>query len=251
MSYMDEVRQGILAMSQKYGYDPLDLGTAISYETVGTFDPRKKGPTTQWGQHKGLFQAGEPQARKYFNNDFGVEPQLEGLHRYFQDTGYKPGMGLMDMYSAINAGGVGRYNASDANNGGAPGTVADKVNNQMGGHRIRARKLLGMPPSQHPSHDPNIGRMPSPGGAPSGAPGGDSQFSVPTGVADELFQLEQSQEKPIGGGGSIPRGGGGGGGGSGGQKGPSRGFADARGSGGDLLKAMSEIMDLSFLKGIA
>ena len=40
----------------------------ISYETGGTFDPRKKGPTTQWGQHRGLIQFGEPQARQYGAN---------------------------------------------------------------------------------------------------------------------------------------------------------------------------------------
>ena len=51
-------------------------------------------------------------------------------------------MGLLDIYSAINAGGVGRYNRSDANNGGAPGTVRDKVEQQMAGHRARAMALL-------------------------------------------------------------------------------------------------------------
>ncbi len=50
---------------------------------------------------------------------------------------------MLDIYSAINAGGVGRYGASDAHNGGAPGTVADKVNNQMAGHRQKALALIG------------------------------------------------------------------------------------------------------------
>jgi hypothetical protein len=50
---------------------------------------------------------------------------------------------MLDVYSAINAGRVGRYNASDANNGGAPGTVRDKVNSQMAGHRKKAEALLG------------------------------------------------------------------------------------------------------------
>ena len=53
------------------------------------------------------------------------------------------GWGLLDLYSAVNAGKVGRYNASDANNGGAPGTVADKVNSQMGAHRAKATAFLG------------------------------------------------------------------------------------------------------------
>ena len=49
---------------------------------------------------------------------------------------------MLDAYSIINAGAPGRYNASDANNGGAPGTVRDKVEKQMGAHRAKARALL-------------------------------------------------------------------------------------------------------------
>lgn len=50
----------------------------------------------------------------------------------------------MDIYSAINAGSVGREGASDAAAGGAPGSVRDKVLFQMGGHRDNARRMLGM-----------------------------------------------------------------------------------------------------------
>ncbi len=135
--------QAIAATAQRIGVNPLDLATAISYETAGTFDPQKAGPVTQWGQHKGLIQWGEPQAKQYgVGPDTTVPQQMEAVGRYLVDRGVKPGHGLMDIYSAINAGGVGLYNRSDANNGGAPGTVADKVNYQMSGHRAKAEKLL-------------------------------------------------------------------------------------------------------------
>lgn len=143
----DDIKGGIVATANALGIDPIDLGTAISYETGGTFDPTKAGPTTQWGQHKGLIQFGEPQAKQYgvdWSNPVGSQLGPDGaVAKYLRDTGVKPGMGMMDIYSAINAGGVGRYNRSDANNGGAPGTVADKVNNQMAGHRAKALALLG------------------------------------------------------------------------------------------------------------
>jgi hypothetical protein len=71
-----------------------------------------------------------------------VAEQVDAAGRYLQDAGFKPGMGIADLYSAINAGRVGRYGASDAGNGGAPGTVLDKVQNQMGGHRAKAEQLL-------------------------------------------------------------------------------------------------------------
>ncbi|MGV2110155.1 hypothetical protein ACQZ46_02635 [Agrobacterium salinitolerans] len=141
------IKDGIVKTANSLGISPADLATAISYETAGTFDPTKSGPTTQWGQHRGLIQFGEPQAQKYgVNWDDPVGSQLGengAVANYLRDTGVKPGMGLMDIYSAINAGGVGRYDRSDANNGGAPGTVADKVNNQMAGHIARARALFG------------------------------------------------------------------------------------------------------------
>lgn len=142
-----DLRSGILSTAQALGINPLDLATAISYETAGTFDPTKAGPTTQWGQHRGLIQFGEPQAKKYgvdWANPVASQLGPQGaVANYLRDTGVRPGMGLLDIYSAINAGGVGRYNRSDANNGGAPGTVRDKVEKQMAGHRQKALALLG------------------------------------------------------------------------------------------------------------
>ena len=94
-----DIRQAILDASTQLGVSPLDLATAVSYETAGTFDPLKKGPTTQWGQHQGLIQWGKPQAQKYLGGDFSPESQAKGMVGYLRDTGVKPGMGLLDIYS--------------------------------------------------------------------------------------------------------------------------------------------------------
>lgn len=151
-----ELAQAITATAGKLGISPVDLATAISYETAGTFDPWKAGPTTKWGQHRGLIQWGEPQRQKYgVTEDMPVPAQVDAAGRYLTDAGVQPGMGLLDIYSAINAGRVGLYNRSDAHAGGAPGTVADKVNNQMGAHRQKAEALLA-------------GMMPQSGGATRG-----------------------------------------------------------------------------------
>lgn len=144
---MPEIKDGIKATAASLGISPIDLATAISYETGGTFDPTKAGPTTQYGQHRGLIQFGEPQARQFgvdWNNPVGSQLGPNGaVAAYLRNAGVQPGMGMMDIYSAINAGRVGRYGASDAANGGAPGTVADKVNQQMAGHRAKAMALFG------------------------------------------------------------------------------------------------------------
>jgi hypothetical protein len=140
------IRDGIASTATALGIDPVDLATAISYETAGTFDPTKRGPTTQWGQHRGLIQFGEPQARENgVNWDDPIGSQLGengAVANYLRRSGVQPGMGLLDIYSAINAGAPGLYNRSDANNGGAPGTVRDKVEQQMAGHRAKAMALF-------------------------------------------------------------------------------------------------------------
>ena len=141
-----DVRTGIISTAQALGMDPVDLATIISYETGGTFDPSQPGPTTQWGQHRGLIQFGETQAQQYgvnWQDPAGSQLGPDGaVARYFKANGWQPGMSLLDAYSIVNAGGPGRYGASDANNGGAPGTVADKVAG-MDAHRAKAIALLG------------------------------------------------------------------------------------------------------------
>lgn len=141
------LRRGIFETARAIGADPLDLATAISYETAGTFDAMKRGPRTQWGQHRGYIQFGEPQARQFgvdWNDPIGSQLGADGaIAKYFRASGFKPGMSGLDLYSTINAGAPGKYGASDANNGGAPGDVRDKWERQMGGHRQKAAALLG------------------------------------------------------------------------------------------------------------
>ena len=147
---LSPLAQGIIETAKALNIDPVDLATVISYETGGTFDPMQGGPTTQWGRHRGLIQFGEPQAERYgvdFSSpDAALSSQLGpegGIVKYLLGSGFQPGMGLLDLYSTINAGGPGLYDRSDANNGGAPGSVRDKVEQQMGGHREAALRLLG------------------------------------------------------------------------------------------------------------
>ena len=165
----------LIAGAEARGLNPIDVATAISYETGGKFDPMISGPTTQWGTHRGLIQFGEPQAQQH-GVDFTdadaawrsqLNPTSGAVWSYLDGAGVKPGMGLDQIYSAINAGSVGRMGASDANNGGAPGTVADKVAG-MGPHRDKAAAFLGGTWTSNP------------GGGQGGAPQGGS--AVPMGM---------------------------------------------------------------------
>ncbi|SEF68193.1 hypothetical protein SAMN04488144_103267 [Methylobacterium sp. 190mf] len=138
MSIADAFRQ----TAAQIGANPLDLATVASYESGGKLNPAVMGGAG--GRYAGIFQFGPWEQQHYgVSNRSTAEQQVEAAGRFLKDRGFKPGMGLLDMYSAINAGRVGRYNASDAGNGGAPGTVRDKVEKQMGGHVEKARALLG------------------------------------------------------------------------------------------------------------
>lgn len=140
----EELKNAIVSTASKRGWDPLDLATVMSYETAGTFDPWKAGPTTQHGTHHGLIQWGEPQAKEYgVSQDTTIADQVEAAGRYLEDRGVKYGDGILPIYAAINAGHASKINASDSNNGGAPGTVLDKVRDQMDGHRRNAVALIG------------------------------------------------------------------------------------------------------------
>ncbi|WP_264046861.1 hypothetical protein [Methylobacterium flocculans] len=138
----DARRDALIASAQRIGADPLEYATVMSYETGGTFNPSIRGGAGN--RHIGLIQFGIPEQQKYgARQDQSFEEQLPAVEGYLTDRGFKPGMGILDLYSTINAGRPGRYNASDAGNGGAPGTVADKVSQQMGGHRAKAAAFLG------------------------------------------------------------------------------------------------------------
>ena len=130
------------ASAARLGVNPSDLLTAMSYETGGKLDPNLWGG--KGGKYLGLIQFGPEEQAKYgVKPGMAAEDQVSAAENFLRDRGVKPGMGLLDIYSTINAGRPGLYDRSDASNGGAPGTVADKVATQMVGHRARANALLG------------------------------------------------------------------------------------------------------------
>lgn len=128
----------LTALAGRLGVDPLDLATVISYETSGRFSPSIRGGKNNL--HIGLIQFGEEEQKKYgAHQGQSFEEQLGAVERYLTDRGYKPGMGILDLYSTINAGTPGRYTASDR-----PGaTVESHVQAMLNGdHRKNAQRFL-------------------------------------------------------------------------------------------------------------
>ena len=113
-----ELAAAIIASAKRLGVDPLHIGTAISYETGGKFDPNLWGGKDK--NYLGLIQFGPEERKKYgVKEGQTVQEQMLAAENFLRDRGVKPGMGLMDIYSTINAGSPGLYNRSDAANGGA------------------------------------------------------------------------------------------------------------------------------------
>ena len=118
-----------------------DLLTAISFETGGTLNPGIRGGAGN--RHVGLIQFGPAEQRQWgITVASSIGEQVKAIGGFLKERGVKEGDGLLQIYAAINAGNAKRINASDANNGGTPGTVLDKVSSQMEGHKRRAEGLL-------------------------------------------------------------------------------------------------------------
>lgn len=142
MAYAPGMVDYIRRTATNLGINPSDLATAISYETGGKFDQNLYGGAG--GKHLGLIQFGPEEQAKYgVKQGMPLDAHFGAVENFLRDRGVKPGMGMLDLYSTINAGRPGLYDRSDAGNGGMPGTVADKVAEQMAGHRIRANAMLG------------------------------------------------------------------------------------------------------------
>ena len=133
-------RDALIASAGRLGLTPVEWGGLMSYESG--LNPGRWGGAG--GRHVGLIQFGPSEQRQ-----FGVtgretfQEQLPKAEAFLLARGYEPGMGLMQAYSTVNAGSPGMLNASDAKNGGMPGTVADKVNNQFGPHFRKVSAFLG------------------------------------------------------------------------------------------------------------
>ncbi|AMD58892.1 hypothetical protein AWN88_11225 [Agrobacterium tumefaciens] len=93
----NRLASAIVREAERIGANPADLATVMSYETGGTFDPWKQGPTTKWGQHIGLIQMGQPQREKYnYYKGMPIEDAVRVSADYLVDAGFKPGMGLLE-----------------------------------------------------------------------------------------------------------------------------------------------------------
>ena len=124
-------------VAKKFGLDPIDVAAVMSYETGGTFNPAIMGGKNK--QYMGLIQFGPSERQKYgITEKSSPEQWTKAVTGFLSDRGFKKGMSTLDLYSTINAGTPGRYNASDGN-----GTVRSHHDKIMAQHRGKAAQWVG------------------------------------------------------------------------------------------------------------
>lgn len=134
--------------AKELGTTPEELAAVISYETGGTFSPKKWGG--KGGNYMGLIQFGGPERKMYGAHEGQTyAEQMGAVVRYLKHRGFKPGMGLLDLYSTINAGRPGLYDRSDGN-----GTVRSHAAAIEKAHLARARQFLNSGAEAKPALPP-------------------------------------------------------------------------------------------------
>ncbi len=97
-----EDRQAVFQSASRLGLDPYEFGALIHQESG--FRPNVWGGSG--GQYRGLIQFG-PGARKEVglpSKEMTISEQLPYVEKYFQQRGYKPGMGIAKAYATVLGG---------------------------------------------------------------------------------------------------------------------------------------------------
>jgi hypothetical protein len=118
------------------GADPHHLAMVVGHETIGSYSPRRWGGAG--GRYMGLIQFGPYERRKYgVSESQSFREQMGSAEQYFRDRGFKPGMGLEDLYSTVLAGRPGLVHRRDQN-----GSVLQHVETMKRERAAQARRFL-------------------------------------------------------------------------------------------------------------
>ena len=136
-------RQAIFDAAKKLGLDPYQFGGFLSLESGPNMDPNIVGGAG--GRHKGLIQFGQSEQQKYgIQGEQTRAGQIPKVLQYFQDRGYKPGMGIEKAYATVLGGNPNvSLNAKDSF--GTSVNAASKRFKPGGDLYANAQRVLGDP----------------------------------------------------------------------------------------------------------
>jgi hypothetical protein len=136
-------RQAIFGAAKKLGLDPYEFGGFLSLESGANMDPNIVGGAG--GRHKGLIQFGQNEQQKYGIQGTQTRAgQIPKVLQYFEDRGYKPGMGIEKAYATVLGGNPNvSLNAKDSF--GTSVSSASKRFKPGGDLYANAKRVLGDP----------------------------------------------------------------------------------------------------------
>lgn len=98
-----EERLAIFRGAKQLGLNPYEFGAFLSLESGPNMDPNIVGGAG--GRHKGLIQFGQNEQQLYgISGPQTRVGQMPKVLQYFQDRGYKPGMGIARAYATVLGG---------------------------------------------------------------------------------------------------------------------------------------------------
>lgn len=99
----EEERLAIFRGAKQLGLNPYEFGAFLSLESGTNMDPNIVGGAG--GRHKGLIQFGQNEQKIYGITGAQTRAgQMPKVLQYFQDRGYKPGMGIDRAYATVLGG---------------------------------------------------------------------------------------------------------------------------------------------------
>ena len=99
----EEERLAIFRGAKQLGLSPYEFGAFLSLESGPNMDPNIVGGTGD--SHKGLIQFGQNEQKIYGITGTQTRAgQMPKVLQYFQDRGYKPGMGIDRAYATVLGG---------------------------------------------------------------------------------------------------------------------------------------------------
>ena len=98
-----EERMAIFRGAKQLGLDPYEFGAFLSLESGPNMDPNIVGGAG--GRHRGLIQFGQNEQKQYgIKGPQTRAGQMPAVLQYFEDRGYKPGMGIARAYATVLGG---------------------------------------------------------------------------------------------------------------------------------------------------
>jgi hypothetical protein len=136
-------RQAIFEGAKRLGLDPYEFGAFLSLESGPNMDPNIMGGAGN--RYRGMIQFGPTEQQKYgISGTQTRAEQMPKVLQYFEDRGYKPGMGLGRAYATVLLGNPNESLTGKDSFGTSPAGMLSRFK-KGGDYYTNAQRVLGDP----------------------------------------------------------------------------------------------------------